>query len=313
MQTRRWLKQIKPGFMQNEQEQLGADKRKSSPAQPPGKADRLTFVDPSPIARRLLWHIFSIGYRRLDQPECHERFEKPGAHLFWVQSGEGELAHESGRFALRRGKKLWLVDMRKARTYIPTPKRHLTIAGFRFGGPGLEFWHEEIRGDENSEFILGDFRFVKRTQSELLRLVRRRPTGWEWQIHVLITNMLGKLLMSRNLLVSPQAELPAPVVRVLNAISANPLRDWKAKELAAIGKVSYSGLRALFQKAGQGTIHEQIQRARLDQARLLLADKRLSVKDVAGQLNFSSEFYFSHFFRHLTGMTPTEFRRNLTG
>jgi AraC-like DNA-binding protein len=37
------------------------------------------------------------------------------------------------------------------------------------------------------------------------------------------------------------------------------------------------------------------------------------VKDVAGQLNFSSEFYFSHFFRHLTGMTPTEFRRNLTG
>jgi AraC-like DNA-binding protein len=119
--------------------------------------------------------------------------------------------------------------------------------------------------------------------------------------------------MSRNLLVSPQAELPAPVVRVLNAISANPLRDWKARELAAIGKVSYSGLRALFQKAGQGTIHEQIQRARLDQARLLLADKRLSVKDVAGQLNFSSEFYFSHFFRHLTGMTPTEFRRNLTG
>jgi AraC-like DNA-binding protein len=98
---------------------------------------------------------------------------------------------------------------------------------------------------------------------------------------------------------------------VLNAISANPLRDWKAKELAAIGKVSYSGLRALFQKSGQGTIHEQIQRARLDQARLLLADDRLSVKDVAAQLSFSSEFYFSHFFRHHTGMSPTRFRRHL--
>jgi AraC-like DNA-binding protein len=278
-----------------------------------GQTDHLTFVDPSPVARRLLWHIFSIGYRRLDQADHHERFEKPGAHLFWVQSGEGELQHESGRFALRRGKKLWLVDMRKARTYLPAPKRHLTIAGFRFGGPGLEFWHEEIRGDENSEFTLDDFRFVQRTQSELLRLVRRRPTGWEWQIHLLITNMLGKLLMSRNLLTSPHAELPAPVVRVLNAISANPLRDWKAKELAGVGKVSYSGLRALFQKAGQGTIHEQIQRARLDQARLLLADQRLSVKDVAAQLSFSSEFYFSHFFRHHTGMTPTEFRRHLKG
>src|SRR5215831_9782433 len=278
-----------------------------------GSSENLIFVEPSPIARRLLWHVFSIGSRRIHQPDHHESFEKPGAHLFWVQSGEGELEHVSGRFALKRGRKVWLVDMRKPRTYIPGPRRHLTIAGFRFGGPGLEFWHEEIRGDENSEFVVDDFGFVKRTQSELLRLVRRRPTGWEWQIHVVITNMLGKLLMSRNLLVSPHAELPAPVVRVLNAISANPLRDWKAKELATVGKVSYSGLRALFQQAGQGTVHEHIQRARLDQARFLLADKRLSIKDVAAQLNFSSEFYFSHFFRHHTGMTPTEFREHLKG
>jgi AraC-like DNA-binding protein len=119
--------------------------------------------------------------------------------------------------------------------------------------------------------------------------------------------------MSRNLLDSPNAQLPEPVVRVLNAISANPLRDWKAKELATVGKVSYSGLRAAFQKSGQGTVHEHIQRARLDQSRLLLADKRLSIKDVAGQLSFSSEFYFSHFFRHHTGMTPTEFRQHLKG
>jgi len=279
----------------------------------PGNAspERLTFVDPSPVARRLLWHLFSIGSRKMTGTDQHQRFEKPGAHLFWVQSGEGELQHETGRFALRRGKKLWLVDMRKARTYVPAAGRHLTIAGFRFGGPGLEFWHEEIRGDENSEFVLEDFAFVQRTHSELMRIVRRRPTGWEWQVHLLITNMLGKLLMARSLLTSPHAELPAPVVRVLNAIQANPLRDWKAKELAAVGKVSYSGLRSLFQKSGQGTIHEHIQRARLDQSRILLADKRLSVKDVAGQLSFSSEFYFSHFFRHHTGMTPTEFRKHL--
>jgi AraC-like DNA-binding protein len=249
----------------------------------------------------------------LEQPDHHQRFEKPGAHLFWVQSGEGELEHEIGRCALRRGKKVWLVDMGKPRTYIPAPNRHLTITGFRFGGPGLEFWHEEIRSDGNAEFTLDDFGFVKQAYSELLRLMRRRPSGWEWQIHVVITNMLGKLLMSRHFLDSPQAELPEPVVRVLNAISANPLRDWKARELAVVGKVSYSGLRALFQKSGQGTVHEHIQRGRLDHARLLLADKRLSVKDVAVQLSFSSEFYFSHFFRHHTGMTPTEFRQHLKG
>jgi len=275
--------------------------------------DFLTSVEPSPTARRLLWHLYSIGHRRLAEVDHRKPFEEPGAYLFWVQSGEGELEHGTGRFALRRGKKVWLVNTNRPRTYIPAPRRRLTLAGFRFGGPGLEFWHEEVLRGENSEFILEDFGVVKRTQSELLRLVRRRPTGWEWQVHVVITNVLGQLLISRNLLVSPHSELPAPVVRVLNAISANPLRDWKARELAAIGKVSYSGLRALFRSSGQGAIHEHIQRARLDQARLLLADDRLSVKDVAAQLSFSSEFYFSHFFRRRTGMSPAAFRKHLKG
>ena len=280
---------------------------------PNDSSDNLIFVDPSPVARRLLWHLFSIGSRRVTQPDRHERFEKPGAHLFWVQSGAGELEYRSTRGELKRGKSVWLVDMSKPRTYLPAAGKHLAITGFRFGGPGLEFWHEEIRNEDNAEFVLDDFRFVTRTQAELLRLVRRRPTGWEWQVHLRITELLGKLLMTRRLLDSPHAELPPPVVRVLNAIASNPLRDWKAKELAVVGKVSYSGLRAAFQKSGQGTVHEHIQRARLDQARLLLADKRLSIKDVSGQLSFSSEFYFSHFFRHHTGMTPTDFRKHLKG
>ena len=54
-------------------------------------AENLICVDPSPVARRLLWHLFSIGSRRVTQPDRHERFEKPGAHMFWVQSGAGEL------------------------------------------------------------------------------------------------------------------------------------------------------------------------------------------------------------------------------
>jgi AraC-like DNA-binding protein len=276
-------------------------------------AGNLIYVEPSSIARRLLWHLFSIGSRRVTQGDRHEPFEKPGAHLFWVRSGEGELEHETGRFKLQRGRKVWLVDMSRPRTYVAAAGKHLTITGFRFGGPALEFWHEEIRGNENSEFVMDDIVLVKRTCNELIRLARRRPAGWEWQIHIGITNILGQLLMSRNLLDSPHAELPVPVVRVLNAIAANPLRDWKAKELATIGKVSYSGLRALFRSSGQGTIHEHIQTARIDQARLLLADERLSIKNVAGQLNFSSEFYFSHFFRRYAGMSPTEFRTHLRG
>ncbi|UKI34285.1 MAG: helix-turn-helix domain-containing protein [Lentisphaeria bacterium] len=35
----------------------------------------------------------------------------------------------------------------------------------------------------------------------------------------------------------------------------------------------------------------------------------MNVKEVAGALGFSSEFYFSKFFKRLSGMSPSEYRR----
>jgi AraC-like DNA-binding protein len=272
---------------------------------------RLFFSNPSAVARRLLWHIYSLGTNCMDRPIPHQRFEKPGAFLFWVNSGESQLKLESGTFHLQPGHRLWLIDLQGAREYIPMPERKLRTCGFRFGGAGLESWLEELQVHKMPEFEVSNLPLVRRHYNDVSRLVRRRPVGWEWQVHMILTQILGQLLSGRDLLASPQAELPPPVVRVLNAISANPCRDWKSKELAATAKVSYSLLRALFHNSGQGTIHGHILQTRLDRARLLLADKRLSIKDVAAQLNFSSEFYFSHFFRNRTGMSPTQFRQHL--
>jgi hypothetical protein len=80
--------------------------------QPANSGDKLIYMDPSPIARRLMWHIFPIGFRRMMAMDRHERFEKPGAHQFWLQSGEGKLEHRSSRFELKRGKKVWLADLK---------------------------------------------------------------------------------------------------------------------------------------------------------------------------------------------------------
>ena len=106
---------------------------------PDNSGDKLTFVDPSPVARRLLWHLFSIGSRRVIQADRHERFEKPGAHLFWVQSGEGELEYKARRFQLRRGKEVWLLDMKPCRTYRTGGGAASDHRGFSFrrAGPGV--------------------------------------------------------------------------------------------------------------------------------------------------------------------------------
>jgi AraC-like DNA-binding protein len=277
----------------------------------PGIEKRLTYVNPSPLARRLLWHLYSLATTRLTRTEYHEPFEKPGAHLFWVLSGQGALELESGTFPLKPGRSVWFVDMTQRRAYVPTPGQCLATYGIRLGGPALEMWHDVLGGKANPHIPMYEMAFIRRSRHEFQRLVTRKPVHWEWEVHSLLTQILGKLLVARGLLNSEEAESPIPVRRVLNAVEANPCRDWRARELAAVAGVSYSGLRAVFRQIQGETLHDYLQRARLDQARLLLADLRLSVKEVAERLHFSSEFYFSHFFHRACGLTPTEFRATL--
>ena len=276
-----------------------------------GRSSKLLTVNPSPLARRLLWHPYSIDTNCLKEPEHHESFEKPGVHLFWVVSGNGTLETQGHRYLLRPGNRVWFLDMMHPRTYSPEPGQRMTKRGMRFGGPGLERWHEELGDVQRAEFVLEDVTPLHYAYREIWQIVKRKAAGWEWQVHMILTRVLGLLLSSRNLLAAGHVELPAPVVRVLNALAANPFYDWKVRDLAAIAGVSYSGLRSIFYKVQHQSLHHFLQRSRFDQARLLLSDPRLSVKQIAGQLHFSSEFYFSHFFKKLGGMSPSEFRSQL--
>jgi len=268
-------------------------------------------VNPLPVARRLLWHPYSLDTACLDKPDYHEAFEKPGAHLFWVVSGRGTLKTQGRQYRLHAGNHVWFIDMMEPRTYAPDPGQRLIKRGFRFGGPGMETWHEQLGGNFKAEFIMDDASSVHQAYGEILRLVRSKAPGWEWQVQLTLNRVLGLLLAARGLLSPDHVELPPPVLRVLNAIASNPFHDWKVKDLSAIARVSYSGLRTLFQASQHESLHACILRTRLGHARLLLADPQLSLKQIAEQLNFSSEFYFSHFFKRYEGMCPTQYRSRL--
>ena len=82
----------------------------------------------------------------------------------------------------------------------------------------------------------------------------------------------------------------------------------QARELVRRSGVGYSSLRAAFKQAQGATLKEFLTRTRLDAARLRLGDPRLTIKEVARTLDFSSEHYFSHFFRRHTGLTPSQYR-----
>jgi len=136
----------------------------------------LYLLDPSPRTRRLFWHLLSVGTVTLDESDRHEGMDKPGAHLFWVRSGQGTLEVPGRSYPLKPGPCCWLVDMKKPRSYAPSPGRRIVNSGFRFGGPELEAWREEL--GSNNEFALerSDFEFIRKKVQNLSRLAQQTVT-----------------------------------------------------------------------------------------------------------------------------------------
>ncbi len=272
--------------------------------------NRLRPVEPSPEARRLLWHVLSVGVVTRDEPERHQAHDKPGAFLFWVSSGKGTLETGDQSLRLGPGPRCWLLDMRQARSYVPDTGCRLVTNGLRFAGPGVEAWLAGLGSTGEIGFAQpGDFASIRRAQRRIIELVTRGPSSYEWQVHLLVTQILGVLLAVRQVLSKPAQRTPLAVMRVVDTVHGNPARRWQARELAGVAGVSYSKLRAIFKQAEGETLREFLHRVRLDQVRLRLGDPRSTCKDVAREMDFSSDHEFSHFFRRATGISPSEFRR----
>jgi len=141
-------------------------------AQPRILTTDYTFVSPSPIARRLLWHVLGVGLTRHDAPVRQEPFAKPGAVLLWVESGAGALEIGPDRFTLERGPVFFLFNLVKPQFFSPVRNTGLVIRTIRFSGPGLELWLAGLGIPGNPRFQLN-----KKTAAQVRSAQARL---WRW-------------------------------------------------------------------------------------------------------------------------------------
>jgi AraC family transcriptional regulator len=102
---------------------------------------------------------------------------------------------------------------------------------------------------------------------------------------------------------------PWQLKRIDGRIAASlELGSPRLQELAQLCRISEFHLMRNFKKSTGQTLHRYIELLRLESAKQMLADDRLSVKYIALRLGFNSPAYFSTAFRRLSGMSPTEYR-----
>lgn len=84
-----------------------------------------------------------------------------------------------------------------------------------------------------------------------------------------------------------------------------------AKEIANYMHLSQKQVYRIVMKKTGRSIKDLIERAKLDRAKKLLKNTELSLKEIADELGFSSEYYFNQFFKREEGYPPGVYRKNI--
>lgn len=98
--------------------------------------------------------------------------------------------------------------------------------------------------------------------------------------------------------------------RIRRALDAALYKKITLDELSGSLHISKSNVIRLFKKSYGMTPYEYLLREKLEAAKLLLSNTRLSVAQIAERLSISDAHYFSTLFYARTGMRPLEYRKN---
>jgi AraC family transcriptional regulator len=96
---------------------------------------------------------------------------------------------------------------------------------------------------------------------------------------------------------------------VLQFIHENMKGDLSLADLAGAACLSASHFALSFKRSLGLSPHQYVIRERINRARQLLAEARLSITEVAHAVGFSNQSHFTETFRRVTGATPRQFQQ----
>ena len=114
-----------------------------------------------------------------------------------------------------------------------------------------------------------------------------------------------KFSMSENTSGLPKHKLQ----QVIEYINDQIDRNFTLAELAAIAKMSPNYFAGLFKQSTGYAPHQYVIRHRIERAKKLLFEEKLTIADIAYSLGFAHQSHFNRHFKQLVGVTPKKFQQ----
>jgi len=132
----------------------------------------------------------------------------------------------------------------------------------------------------------------------------------ELLVNAVCVRLAKRFTISKMNIVPCRGGLPtARLKRVLEYVESNLDKNITLTELARVANMSLYYFAVLFRQSTGLSPHRYVLSKRVERAKELLHDPKLSVLDVSMNVGFEHQNNFARAFRRMIGVSPTEFKR----
>lgn len=124
-----------------------------------------------------------------------------------------------------------------------------------------------------------------------------------------ITGIINEILVKMYLSVNSSKYVPQIAKDMKNYLNTKITSSFSIKELCEYVSKSESQTINIFKKTFGVTPYAYLLNKKISFAKTMLANTNLSVKEVAYNLKFADEYYFSNIFKTKVGMSPAAYRK----
>jgi two-component system response regulator YesN len=116
----------------------------------------------------------------------------------------------------------------------------------------------------------------------------------------------------RNIKTKKEKQASGIISKSKEFIEINYKKDISLDDVSRVVDVSPYYFSKLFKEETGENFIEYLTRIRIEQAKKLLQNRDMSIKNVCSDTGYSDPNYFSRIFKKLVGVTPTEYRDGIS-
>lgn len=267
---------------------------------------------PTETAQKLLLTALRAGHLQAEPYYRIERRICAGHDLMVCLKGRGFVQTAGRSHSVDQGQLAWL-NGHYPHAHWADPSQPWQLLWARIDGHILEQIANDLEVQRWPVFDLGNPEQVAKTFRRILRTMSLNPPAMEAHVNAAAASLLAFLYESRQPGRGAAAGAPGVLQAIIDDLNLYFYRSWRVEDLAKAAGMSVPNFFRCFRRVTGSTPIGFLRRVRINQAKRRLIESRDSIKEVAEQVGYSDQFYFSRDFKHHTGMSPSDFRKHETG